>query len=99
MISKYIFCLPGNNGKIVYTITAGDDKGDFKILPTGEIIVNKNLDREEQALYNLVVTATDQASDPEERLSSTVQVSFISYIMICFEFDGFFVSFLHCLHF
>ncbi|XP_044747791.1 cadherin-related tumor suppressor [Coccinella septempunctata] len=65
----------GNNGKIVYTISAGDDKGDFKILPSGEILVNKNLDREEQALYNLVVTATDQASDPEERLSSTVQVT------------------------
>ncbi|KAK9886911.1 hypothetical protein WA026_019169 [Henosepilachna vigintioctopunctata] len=65
----------GNNGRVIYSITSGDDKGHFKILPNGDILVNKALDREEQAQYNLMVTAIDQAEDPEERLSSTVQVT------------------------
>lgn len=64
-----------NNGKLSYSITTGDDKGDFEIAQNGTILTKRLLDRETQGLYNLVVTATDQAVAPEQRLSSTVQVS------------------------
>lgn len=52
----------------------GDENGDFEVTPNGTIITKKELDRERQGLYNLVVVATDQASPPNHRLSSTVQV-------------------------
>ncbi|XP_023311979.1 cadherin-related tumor suppressor, partial [Anoplophora glabripennis] len=67
----------GDNGKIAYTITYGDEKGDFQIAPNGTISTKRQLDRETQGIYNLVVTATDQAVPPEKRLSSTVQVTII----------------------
>ncbi|CAH1187899.1 unnamed protein product [Phyllotreta striolata] len=65
----------GNNRKIVYAITSGNDAGSFEILQNGTIFTKQELDREKQAIYNLVVTATDQATSPESRLSSTVQVT------------------------
>ncbi|KYB27849.1 cadherin-related tumor suppressor [Tribolium castaneum] len=67
----------GDNGKIVFRITAGDENGDFEMTPNGTVITKKELDRERQGLYNLVVTATDQAKPPDQRLSSTVQVTII----------------------
>ncbi|XP_050300468.1 cadherin-related tumor suppressor isoform X2 [Anthonomus grandis grandis] len=67
----------GENGKITYTITSGDPNNDFRIFPNGTIISVKPLDRETISLYNLMVTATDQAYSPEKRLSSTVQVTVI----------------------
>lgn len=70
-----LFSVPGENGKIVYSITSGDDHGDFEIFSNGTISTKKQLDRETQAIYNLVVTATDKALPPEKPLSSTVQVS------------------------
>lgn len=65
----------GENGKIAYSITSGDEKGDFQISSNGTISTKRFLDREVQGLYNLVITATDQAVPPEKRLSSTMQVS------------------------
>lgn len=65
----------GKNRQIVYSITSGNEAGDFEILQNGSILTKNRLDRETQAIYNLVVTATDQAVTPENRLSSTVQVS------------------------
>jgi hypothetical protein len=59
----------------VYSITAGDERGDFEVIPNGTIVTGRTLDRERQGLYNLVVTATDGAVSPDQRLSSTVQVS------------------------
>ncbi|XP_060531934.1 cadherin-related tumor suppressor [Cylas formicarius] len=67
----------GTNGKISYSITSGDPNGDFQIAQNGSITTRKLLDRETTALYNMVVTATDQAVQPEKRLSSTVQVTVI----------------------
>lgn len=64
----------GNNGRIEYSITAGDDNNDFTILSNGTIRTQHALDRETIPMYNLVVTARDNAKEPEKRLSSTVQV-------------------------
>ncbi|XP_072938698.1 cadherin-related tumor suppressor [Epargyreus clarus] len=65
----------GLNGKITYSITAGDDNHDFKISPNGTILTAKSLDREVVPIYNLIVTARDLAKPPEPQLSSTVQVT------------------------
>ncbi|KAK4886263.1 hypothetical protein RN001_002534 [Aquatica leii] len=65
----------GENSRLVYTITYGDENNDFRIASNGTILTNKNLDRETQGIYNLVVTATDQAVLPQRKLSSTVQVT------------------------
>ena len=43
----------------------------------GELFANVGLDFETQEVYNLRVTAVDQAPDPSDRLSSTTTVSFI----------------------
>jgi protocadherin Fat 4 len=64
----------GDNGRIVYSISAGDDDNDFAIAQNGTIYTTKLLDREAKSLYNLVVMATDQARATQQRLSSTVQV-------------------------
>lgn len=64
-----------DNGRIVYTITAGDELGAFHIHPNGTIVTRSQLDRETRSSYGLVVQATDAARPPEQRLSSTVQVS------------------------
>ncbi|KAG5892988.1 hypothetical protein JTB14_031839 [Gonioctena quinquepunctata] len=67
----------GKNREILYSITSGDENSDFKIFQNGTISTNNQLDRETQGIYNLVVTATDQAVIPNKRLSSTVQVTII----------------------
>lgn len=43
-------------------------------------MTRRQLDRETKSLYNLVIVATDQARPPQHRLSSTVQVSYVSCI-------------------
>ncbi|XP_068085239.1 cadherin-related tumor suppressor [Anabrus simplex] len=65
----------GDNGRIQYSISSGDDAGDFTIIQNGTIMTTRTLDRETKSLYNLVVMATDQAKPPQVRLSSTVQVT------------------------
>lgn len=69
--------ISGNNGRIEYIITAGDDNGDFEIVQNGTILTKHEVDRETKSSYNLVVTAKDCAREPETRLSSTVQVIII----------------------
>ena len=69
-----VLCVAGDNGRVVYSISAGDDDGDFAIAQNGTIYTTKLLDRETKSLYNLVVMATDQAKAVQQRLSSTVQV-------------------------
>lgn len=56
-------------------ITAGDDNNDFTIMTNGSIVTKHALDRETIPMYSLTITARDCASEPEKRLSSTVQVS------------------------
>lgn len=73
----FLYLLPyvaGDNGRIVYSISAGDEDNDFAIAQNGTIYTTKLLDRETKSLYNLVVMATDQAKATQQRLSSTVQV-------------------------
>ena len=65
----------GVNGQVLYTLTAGDPRGQFSIDPrSGVVHTAKPLDRESQAYYNLAVTATDLASQQDARLSSTAMV-------------------------
>ena len=64
---------PGDNGRIEYSITSGDDD-DFEIVSNGTIYTKRLLDRETKSTYNLIVTARDCAKDVDKRLSSTVQV-------------------------
>ncbi|KAK6636220.1 hypothetical protein RUM43_009878 [Polyplax serrata] len=67
----------GRNGEIEYRITSGDENQDLAIAQNGTIYTVKNLDRETKSVYNLLVTGTDLADEPQQRLSSTVQVSIV----------------------
>nr|CAG4640600.1 EOG090X0007 [Eulimnadia texana] len=67
----------GENGRVVYSISGGNDENQFDISQNGTIYTTKALDRETKSLYNLVVMATDQAKNVDKRLSSTVQVTII----------------------
>lgn len=69
----FYFFHTGDNGRIEYSITAGDDD-DFEIVTNGTIYTKRMLDRETKSTYNLVVTARDCTKDVDKRLSSTVQV-------------------------
>ena len=51
----------GDNAEISYYITKGDSFSHFFIRRTGEISVNKELDRERISEYDLEVSATDGA--------------------------------------
>ncbi|XP_061083448.1 cadherin-23 [Conger conger] len=64
----------GLNGKVEYSITAGDPENDFVVSPVeGELRVRRGveLDRETVSFYNITVTARDLGSPPH---SSTVVV-------------------------
>ncbi|XP_074100856.1 cadherin-related tumor suppressor fat [Cotesia typhae] len=50
----------GINGRILYSITDGNDQDRFGIFPDGQLYVKHVLDREEQDYYALEVTACDQ---------------------------------------
>nr|XP_055053281.1 protocadherin Fat 3a isoform X6 [Misgurnus anguillicaudatus] len=61
------------NGDILYSIVSGDRENQFFIEPiTGQIKVNKQLDRETMASYSLSVRALDSGTPA---MSSTVQVN------------------------
>ncbi|XP_046802630.1 cadherin-related tumor suppressor isoform X1 [Lucilia cuprina] len=53
----------GDNGRIEYTITSGDDNNDFEIFSNGTIRTQRTLDRETKSSYNLIVTARDCAKE------------------------------------
>lgn len=72
----------GDNGRIKYSIEAGDDSNDFEILQNGTILTKNLLDRESKSGYNLIVRATDCAPDAEKRLSSTVQVGDLYRVLL-----------------
>ena len=64
-----------DNSKLTYSIINGDDNNDFFIIPdNGNLLVNKNLDREIKSQYNLVIQANDNPEFESDRLSSTAQV-------------------------
>lgn len=70
-----MYVVAGLNGKLVYSISGGDEKQQFSISANGTIYTKAPLDREDQSFYNLVVRASDMAEPPLARLSSTVQVT------------------------
>lgn len=62
--SYFLFSLhQGDNGRIEYTITSGDDNSDFEIFSNGTIRTQRTLDRETKSSYNLIVTARDCAKE------------------------------------
>lgn len=61
----------GDNGRILYSITDGNNEDRFGIFPDGQLYVKHVLDREEQDYYALEVTARDQG---EPARSSVVPV-------------------------
>lgn len=61
----------GVNGKILYSITNGNQENCFGIFPDGQLYVKYILDREKQNYYALEVTASDQGTPSR---SSTVPV-------------------------
>ncbi|XP_038061188.1 uncharacterized protein LOC119731947 isoform X4 [Patiria miniata] len=65
----------GNNSEMVYTITGGNGEGIFGIHSNnGSIYVINELDWETTQRYELIVTATDQAMNSNDRRSGTVTV-------------------------
>lgn len=61
----------GVNGRILYSVTDGNEENRFGIFPDGQLYVKHVLDREQQDYYALEVTASDQG---EPRRSSVVPV-------------------------
>ncbi|XP_056018521.1 cadherin-87A-like [Ostrea edulis] len=50
--------------KVYYYIISGNEKGYFRLIPeTGDLILIKSLDREEQSVYLLDIQATNNISD------------------------------------
>lgn len=77
----------GDNGRIEFSITAGDDRNDFEITENGTIRTKRELDRETKTSYNLIVTAKDCAKEPtNKRLSSTVQVRILFFFFFSYSF-------------
>nr|KAG5699632.1 hypothetical protein BaRGS_005080 [Batillaria attramentaria] len=67
----------GRNGDVRYSLV-GDSNLLFTVDPvTGTIQTAAPLDREAQATYTLDVMATDQAHNPEDRLSTTAEVTVV----------------------
>lgn len=64
----------GDNGRILYAITGGDEDGDFGVASNGTLFTRRLLDRERKPLYNLMLSVTDSPLPPARPLSSTVQV-------------------------
>lgn len=67
----------GKNREVQYQIVNQEPQGDhFKIVKnTGQIYIDKEIDREEASMYTLIISATDQAENPAERLSSEIIVA------------------------
>ncbi|XP_053960517.1 cadherin-related tumor suppressor-like [Anastrepha ludens] len=63
----------GDNGRIEYAITSGDDNNDFEIAANGTIRTRRELDRETKSSYNLIVTARDCA---KEFPTTTTQITY-----------------------
>lgn len=55
----------GSNARISYTFQPGVDTALFGLRPSGWIYIRQMLDREQQEVYQLGVTATDQGNPPK----------------------------------
>uniref|UniRef100_A0A665VUH5 Protocadherin Fat 4 n=1 Tax=Echeneis naucrates TaxID=173247 RepID=A0A665VUH5_ECHNA len=67
----------GPNAQLLFKIASGDPQGHFVITEEGVLQTKKDLDRETQSFYNLVITVNDLAPPPMTRFTSTAQVSII----------------------
>ena len=65
------------NGEVQFEIAYQNPPGDnFKIVKsTGQLYIDKQVDREETPMFKLTVVATDQAEDPAKRLSTQTIVT------------------------
>lgn len=54
----------GDNGRVSYNISSGNEDLRFGIFPDGQLFVRRPLDREQHELYELVVTAFDNGTRP-----------------------------------
>ncbi|MCJ8739590.1 hypothetical protein PDJAM_G00048940 [Pangasius djambal] len=63
----------GLNGQTSYTLTGGNDDGSFSLTSSGQLRLEKTLDREIQDHYELIVIAIDSGS-PSLSGSATVTV-------------------------
>lgn len=54
----------GDNGRVSYEITEGNQEGRFGVFPDGAVYVKKALDREWRDLYALTVRARDHGERP-----------------------------------
>ncbi|XP_071987316.1 cadherin-23 isoform X2 [Engystomops pustulosus] len=48
----------GSNAIVYYFIAAGNEQGNFQLIPEGKLTVMKNLDREKEPYYTLIVKAS-----------------------------------------
>lgn len=62
----------GENTHVDYLIVDGDQLGKFQIQSTGEVIVNKHLDREMHSQYELTVIATDGGMSTMTKITITI---------------------------
>ncbi|XP_028982383.1 cadherin-related tumor suppressor [Diachasma alloeum] len=67
----------GDNGRVIYDVLSGDDEGVFGVAENGTVFTRKQLDREDRAIYNLVIRARDSPASPAKPLTSTVQVTIV----------------------
>ncbi|KAM9733774.1 protocadherin Fat 4 [Menidia menidia] len=64
----------GENQKLKLSVVSGDKAGAFYIHSTGSVCLNKELDRENQASYNLTLMARDCVQPASLQLSSTARL-------------------------
>ncbi|XP_059821083.1 protocadherin Fat 4 [Hypanus sabinus] len=67
----------GLNSQLEYNIASGDSLQYFNIDNNGVLSVRRELDRESQSFYNLLIMAHDLSLLPASKLTSTAQVSVI----------------------
>ncbi|XP_014662007.1 PREDICTED: cadherin-related tumor suppressor-like, partial [Priapulus caudatus] len=68
-----------NNGRVEYSIVKQEPKGaHFRIdAQTGTIYTNGEIDHEQQAMFKLIVRASDMADAPADRLAATKLVTIL----------------------
>ncbi|XP_022055843.2 protocadherin Fat 4 isoform X3 [Acanthochromis polyacanthus] len=64
----------GDNGELKLKVVGGDEEDVFFIHSTGNLCLNKELDRERRSSYNLTLMANDCVQPVSFQLTSTAQV-------------------------
>ena len=62
----------GDNARISYSFQPGVDTTVFGLRPDGWIFIKRALDREQQAVYQFSVTASDQGNPPKTSIANVV---------------------------